>query len=389
MLIICNGSFAGQLNSSCPTIHQRRVCSSYGDSVGSCFLHSNSSIEKTVCRCYFPALGSRRLLNDSEGMQSIGAVLVLRSFVGNVRNQINSAGYLNADDIAKEYTVLVTIGTLAMLIVSAFYAAQRADVEDSRQKNFKSFRPKNPKSFSSPRIGHMKSLRSDNPTKTVLSYDCQEEMAIWEESLPKIFSSQPFSERLYGEMKQHHKWLGIVFHYSETFSRSLRVLALSTKIIIMLFIQSLTYDYTSPDDGSCGSIKTRVECLEEKSSFATGHNKCSWQSGSCSFVQPSEDFKIIIYVTIFSTLISVPIEYILNSIILLVLVKPLKSYKVEVDDQRVDHNLESTPGEMNSESPEVVEQMQRLSREIQQHRLQLPSEHRREFDGTVNSFLKL
>jgi hypothetical protein len=322
-------------------------------------------------------------------MQSIGAVLVLRSFVGNIRNQINSAGYLNADDIAKEYTVLVTIGTLAMLIVLSFYAAQRADVEDSRQKNFKSFRPKNPKSISSPRIGHMKALRSDNPTKTVLSYNSNEEMAIWEESLPKIFSSRPFSERLYGEMKQHHKWLGIVFHYSETFSRSLRVLALSTKIIIMLFIQSLTYDYTSPDDGSCGSIKTRVECLEEKSSFATGHNKCSWQSGSCSFVQPSEDFKIIIYVTIFSTLISVPIEFILNSIILLVLAKPLKSYKVEVDDQRVDHNLEITPGEMNSESPEVVKQMDRLSREIQQHRLQLTSEHCREFDGTVNSFFKI
>ena len=71
------------------------------------------------------------------------------------------------------------------------------------------------------------------------------------------------------------------------------------------------------------------------------------------------------------------------------LAKPLKSYKVEVDDQRGDHNLESTPGEMNSESPEVVEPMDRLNREIQQHRLQLPSEHCREFDGTVNNFLKL
>jgi hypothetical protein len=207
---------------------------------------------------------------------------------------------------------------------------------------------------------------------------------MWEESLPRIFSSQPFSERLYAEMKQHHRWLGIVFYYSESLPRPLRVLALSTKIVLMLFVQALTYDFTSPDDGSCGLMKTQVSCLREKSLLDSEQSKCAWQGGSCSFVEPSENFKVVLYVAVFAALVSTPIEYVLNKIIRNFLAKPLKTLKVAAGDtQNIELILEITNGALNTESPEVLERFDRLSQAIQGFRMTLSPENCSDFDGSM------
>ena len=395
MVVTCDGSFTGQLNSTCPTIRHRNICYSYGDASGSCVLQSSTSMG-TICRCYFqsPIHHRHRQLTQSEsesdgGPQSVGAVAVLQSLVDNTQITITSAASLDGDTVSKQYTVLVTIGTLVMVILAAFYAAQKADAEDSSRKDFKSVGPKTATNHFRRMGSGGGQLSSSGPrSKKVASLDeGQLDLVMWEDSLPKVFSSRPFSERLYSEIKHHHRWLGIIFYYSETFSRSLRVLAISTKIILMLFVQALTYDFTSPDDGSCGSMKNRIDCLQQKSPFATGQSKCVWQdssssSSSCSFVQPSDNFKIILYVAIFSTLISTPIEYVLNSIILLVLA-------ADVDD----HNsiIDPTIPEMNNndvlsiDSPKVLEQMANLTHAIQVHRQRLSPELCSDFDGMYNA----
>ena len=383
----CNGSFAGKLNSFCPIIKQRTICSSYGDGYGSCSL-LKSTIKETVCRCHFQS--SRRLTESDGGQQSIGAVTILQTFADNIQMTSTSAASLDADVVSKQYTVLVTIGTLALAILVAFYAAQKADAEESVLKDFKSFGSMQRKETTSKGVEHIELVRRNRlngpRSKKVASHDeSRDDLTIWEESLPRIFSSQPFSERLYAEMKQHHRWLGIVFYYSESLPRPLRVLALSTKIILMLFVQSLTYDFTSPDDGSCGLMKTQFDCLQQKSPFATGQSECAWQDGLCSFVQPSDNFKIILYVAIFSTLISTPIEYMLNKIIRVVLARPLKTSKVAADiNQNSDHTLEITNGALSTESPEVLERFDRLSQAIQDYRQRLTPEKCSEFDGKLS-----
>jgi hypothetical protein len=98
-----------------------------------------------------------------------------------------------------------------------------------------------------------------------------------------------------------------VFFYSDHFPRVLRVVSLATNIIIMLFIQSVTYTLTNPDDGSCEALYTRPTCIEPRSPFATGESKCSWDGSECSFIQPSGSTKIILFVAIFSAIISTPI----------------------------------------------------------------------------------
>eukprot|EP01034_Spumella_vulgaris_P047543 gene47543-biopygen37508 len=101
------------------------------------------------------------------------------------------------------------------------------------------------------------------------------DLAMIENSLPSVLSSQSLQQRIVNEVKHHHRWLGVVFFYSDHFPRVLRVVSLTTNIIIMLFIQSITYTLTNPDDGSCEALTTRATCIAPRSPFATGESKRS------------------------------------------------------------------------------------------------------------------
>ena len=93
-----------------------------------------------------------------------------------------------------------------------------------------------------------------------------EDRHLIDESLPSVFSSDPFWKKFVLEMKLYHRWIGIVFYYSPTFTRSMRVLSLFSTIVIMLFIQSLTYNISDPDDGSCEVCESESCCLSLSSS---------------------------------------------------------------------------------------------------------------------------
>jgi len=148
------------------------------------------------------------------------------------------------------------------------------------------------------------------------------------------------------------------------------VLALSTKILLMLFFQSLTYDFTSPDDGSCEAMTVQADCLLEKSPFGTGQSKCSWYSdadssgGSCSFIQPSDSFTIVLYVAIFSTIASTPIDLLLNRIIHIVLAPPTRTVAVSPISDKANSsvtNLESVKRKSHASDPEILKMMKELS----------------------------
>ena len=89
----------------------------------------------------------------------------------------------------------------------------------------------------------------------------------------------------------------------------------------MLFVQSLTYSLSQQDDGTCASMHSRLTCLSPKSSYQTNTSECYWDSSSqsCHFVQPSNSFKITLFVAILCALISTPLalcnEYLLFTIL--------------------------------------------------------------------------
>ncbi|RYH09527.1 hypothetical protein EON65_40140 [archaeon] len=82
------------------------------------------------------------------------------------------------------------------------------------------------------------------------------------------------------------------------------VISLATKIVIMLFMQSIIYSLTSGGDGSCSHLQNETDCQGAPSAYNTGDRKCYWVSrstagnddanltpsseGECFFLQPCQ-----------------------------------------------------------------------------------------------------
>eukprot|EP01034_Spumella_vulgaris_P047445 gene47445-biopygen18173 len=91
-----------------------------------------------------------------------------------------------------------------------------------------------------------------------------------EDCLPQVLSeSMSLSKKISDELKRHHRWFAVIFFYCDRFPRVLRVMSLVTNIIIMLFVQCVTYTLTNPDDGSCELLKDQADCLVPRSPYAT------------------------------------------------------------------------------------------------------------------------
>jgi hypothetical protein len=158
------------------------------------------------------------------------------------------------------------------------------------------------------------------------------DLRIAEEALPMILGSGSLTSKVADEMKHHHKWFGVIFYYSKSFPRVLRVISLATNVLVMLFIQSLTYALTNPDDGTCESMATQEDCLGPQSPYATGESKCYWDPSKtgdqCALVQPDSAAMVIVFVAIFSAVVSVPLALLVDWIVLNILASPLKQLSI-------------------------------------------------------------
>jgi hypothetical protein len=97
----------------------------------------------------------------------------------------------------------------------------------------------------------------------------------------------------------------------------------------MLFVQSLTYDLTNGNDGTCERLETETSCLQPRSAYATGQSKCYWTpsssgkgGGSCAYIQPDNSIEVILFVAIFSALISTSFALLIDRIIVHILAAP-------------------------------------------------------------------
>jgi hypothetical protein len=251
--------------------------------------------------------------------------------------------------------VLVAIGTFVGLIFGAIVFAEKLDKADqaSTGKNASKNTPATAKdrllSFvkvptSGDRLMKIAPIIEKKNVKRSTSQEIQKmlseksksDVALIEESIPRILNSkQSLGEKIYSEMKHHHRWIGIYFFYSASFSRALRVISLATNIIILLFVQSITYNLTNPDDGSCKRATSDFECLKDESPYATGEPKCSWTwtdeshttGGQCSFVEPDGSMKIVLFVAVFSALLCTPIGLSIDWVVRNILAAPLQDDK--------------------------------------------------------------
>lgn len=116
----------------------------------------------------------------------------------------------------------------------------------------------------------------------------------------------------------------MIYHYSVELPRVFRIVSLATNIIIMLFFESIFYTLTSPDNGTCQSFTTQGDCVNEPSPYSENQSLCSWDpiDDNCRYIQPKSSITIVLYVALFSAVVSIPIAIGCNWIIVNVLAAP-------------------------------------------------------------------
>jgi hypothetical protein len=114
-----------------------------------------------------------------------------------------------------------------------------------------------------------------------------------------------------------NRWAGVVLHTWPRFSRPLRILSLMMNILVMLFLEALTYDLSDPDDGSCSHQQTVADCYKQKSSLAKGETMCYWDSEkeTCYFREISGEFYRMAAVAIIAAVVGTPFALAIEALI--------------------------------------------------------------------------
>ena len=369
----CNGTYA-IVTAICPPIMFEPSCSvlSHGSGPLDRYCSMIRATDTAVhCRCSLlgpldstqtlRALSSQSSnssmssLVSPDGTVSVSYVSMLTGVTGSFVTTVNTATDLNASMVRKGWQAVVTLSILAAFFLSAIFLANYIDEQEKSKekkqidmkKHVDQIAQRGNRGFmqrfsSSLNILHRESStvaplpsheHSFQPRKNRHLENRFMEMA--EEALPNVLiSSRSLTRRIMEEMKRHHRWLGVIYYFSKKFPRVLRLVSLATNIIVMLFIQSLTYDLTKGDDGSCESFKTEESCLAPKSQYSTSMSRCYWTDSSdsatsgmgyCRFIQPDSSFEVVIFVAIFSALLSSPIAVLADYLIEHVLSLPTRT----------------------------------------------------------------
>jgi len=299
----------------CPTYQYASTCNalSHDQAVDSsaCQVDSYGS-ENVSCSCDV----TRGYTGDSQSEYSVSYVSMLEATLHSFTSTVETVNTLNVSKVEQGWRALVTLGVLAFSIVIALLWSHYADNQVMKIKPIDGTASSIAKNIKS---SQQRSLL--NRKKRVL---INRELEMVENSLPKVLSSRSFSQRVADEVKHHHRWIGVIFYFTEDFPRVLRVVSLATNIIIMLFMQSLTYNFTNPDDGTCQTFYSESTCIQPRSAFSTNDPKCSWTSktNTCKFIEPDGQIQIVLFVAFFCAIVTTPIALTVDWVINRVLSAP-------------------------------------------------------------------
>jgi hypothetical protein len=331
----CHGK-AERIIFHCPSISLLPSCQSLIDNVVSNNMHCETKLfgkENITCVC--PLSPSSASHSSSSATTDISIVALLTSVETNFVSTLLSADDLTATSLAKSWEAIVTVGLFLATIIGFMCFSVYADGQSQKKVSIEEKMMKHAKVYSFHQQKLVVQSRRDNSSN---SQDINL-FKMAEDALPGLLSCPSLNERIWNEEKKFHRYLGIIYYFSMVFPRILRVVSLASNIIIMLFIQSLTYNYTHGDDGSCQVFSTEETCLKPRSSYGTGGSKCYWKVtdtnetiGCCEFIQPENSIEVMLFVAVFSGLVSAPLAICLDWIINNVLSAPSGSSAVDVFD---------------------------------------------------------
>ncbi len=321
-----------EIRVTCPQAISKPSCAAIGIEDGACTLVSSNS-HNITCSC--PLQGSsRRSLSDTndttigDSTISVSYVAMMSTTLSSFTSTIVSAQGLDVSVFKTGWQVIVTLGCFLGFVAGAIFFARTLD----RQKGV-AVKPSGDTKInlsgwrnvvSSLYAKMLGPKHAVHPKKHLGGMKASGLLSFAEEALPRILGSRSLNTKVKEELKHHHRWLAIVYTFSKRFPRMLRVLSLSTNIVIMLFVQSITYNLSHGDDGTCDEYHSEEQCLADKSAYETGASKCYWtvDDDSCHYVQPDSDIKVVIFVAILSAVISTPFAMLADWMIQTVLAAP-------------------------------------------------------------------
>jgi hypothetical protein len=348
----CNGT-ASVIVTHCPHKTSLPSCASVNSDLSyeadACTVVSYTS-SQVVCSCTLSDWTSRRRLvassfddystsssSSAPPTANVEVVAVAQTLSEGMLQTWMSAKDLDVSSLRRGWWVLMTIGCFFGAVVSGLYFAHRADSYAKTVKpsgkhltdNKADLKSQLGLSRNSFRISK-RNARAASTTDRGLSSHMTNIALDLEQSLPQILRRKPFTEKFMAELKRYHRWFGIIFYYSEDFPRILRIISLVGNVVSMLFVQAVTYNMTNPDDGSCGKLYTEQSCLEPRSPYAADQSKCYWNPlrgygsdlsglGTCHFMEPANDLKVVLFVAIFAALLSTPFSFATDWIVMNVL----------------------------------------------------------------------
>jgi sugar lactone lactonase YvrE len=335
--VSCNGK-TERIIFHCPSVSLLPSCQGLiGTGVTKEINCERKSFGKEIITCVCPlSPSSVSHSSSSSATTDISIVALLTSVETTFVSTLLSAEDLSATSLAKSWEAIVTVGVFLATIIGFMCFSVYADDQVHKKVSIEEKMMEHAKVHSVYQQKLLIQSRKDNSNNQDIDL-----FKMAEEALPGILSCPSLNQRIWNEEKKFHRWLGIIYYFSTVFPRILRVVSLASNIIIMLFIQSLTYNYTHGDDGSCELLTTEKTCLVPRSSYGTGGSKCYWNVvsessssssvvGSCGFIQPENSIEVMLFVATFSGLVSAPLAICVDWIIHNFLSAPNGSSSVDV-----------------------------------------------------------
>jgi hypothetical protein len=348
--LYCDQDTVGVWEVTCPSVTTNMTCRSLqpeesGLSLGeACEVVSmlNSTI---MCECPTSMLYTRSAASGNSSLDSTGLVdveftamleFVVEDFVSTWRSVDNLSGR----KLAESKQVLVTLGILMLFMVAGMHYSECADTNDELQQ-----------SKVDKRINERKLKESGDKSIEVESKENIVECGVvdLDAIFPKMLTEEHFIFLFIDELKKSHRWASIYFNYDKKFPRALRFLSLSSVVICTLFFNSLLYNLTNPDDGSCKGYMSETNCLSEASQYSSQDTKCHWQEnndgregGRCQFREPSSSAIAMIFVAVVSAVLSIPFVVIFEFIIMEVLSRPTTHPNSSTHPTSTSDNPDST-----------------------------------------------
>lgn len=402
--VTCRG-VAETIVAKCPVHNLATVCREFAMmketiDIGCKLIYQGT--RNLTCSC--PLKHSSVFSNSEAQIQSyeVNYVSMLKSTWVRFHTTAESAASLNNQSIAESWEVIGIIGSFLTCVIISMLLSSYADraiinkIESEEKLKIQ---------VSSAVHNLKKSLEMVSD----VSVDTLSKLS--EESLPEILLSSQITllQRIWAVMKKHHRWFGVIYYFSKRFPRILRVMSLATNIIIMLFMQSLTYSLTNGDDGSCAKFTNEVDCLRPRSSYEDGSPMCYWiiadneSGGECHYIEPDSSVTVIVFVAIFSGMVSTPIALCTDWIIQHILAAPLaescrvapshdqrrKNTDLNLPDHRVGHHYRHYHHHhhrLESRTKIVEDEMNELHQLLLQHRETIfVAKDRKEFEGKSSS----